>query len=86
MKIFVGRVAFDQLGPQREAALNAVETAFKLPPEQVEMVISAGHDAVKNSSVFRSFLVSLGGHPRPRGVPVAAPATPAGTPQEASAQ
>ena len=83
VKIFVGRVAFDQLGPQREAALNAVETAFKLPPEQVEMVISAGHDAVKNSSVFRSFLVSLGGHPRSRGVPVAAPA---GTPQEAAAQ
>jgi NTE family protein len=83
VKIFVGRVAFDQLGPQREAALNAVETAFKLPPEQVEMVISAGHDAVKNSSVFRSFLVSLGGHPRPRSVPVAAPA---GTPQEAAAQ
>jgi NTE family protein len=83
VKIFVGRVAFDQLGPQREAALNAVETAFKLPPEQVEMVISAGHDAVKNSSVFRSFLVSLGGHPRPRGVPLAAPAT---TPQEAAAQ
>jgi NTE family protein len=83
VKIFVGRVAFDQLGPQREAALNAVETAFKLPPEQVEMVISAGHDAVKNSGVFRSFLTSLGGHPRPRGVPVAAPAA---TPQEAAAQ
>ncbi len=48
------------------------------------MVISAGHDAVKNSSVFRSFLVSLGGRPRPRGVPVAAPA--AATPQEALAQ
>jgi NTE family protein len=83
VKIFVGRVAFDQLGPQREAALNAVETAFKLPPEQVDMVISAGHDALKNSSVFRSFLTSLGGHPGPRGVPVAAPAV---IPQEAAAQ
>jgi NTE family protein len=83
VKIFVGRVAFDQLGPQRAAALNSVQTAFKLPPDQVEMVISAGHDAVQNSSVFRSFLTSLGGHPRPRGAPVAAPA---GTPQEASAQ
>ncbi len=27
VKIFVGRVAFDQLGPQRAAALNTVETA-----------------------------------------------------------
>jgi NTE family protein len=83
VKIFVGRVAFDQLGPQRAAALNSVETAFKLPPEQVDMVISAGHDAVKNSTVFRSFLSSIGGHPASRGVPVAAPA---GTPQQALAQ
>jgi NTE family protein len=83
VKIFVGRVAFDQLGPQRAAALNSVETAFKLPPEQVDMVISAGHDAVKSSSVFRSFLTSLGGRPPPPGVPVAAPA---GTPQEALAR
>ena len=83
VKIFVGRVAFDQLGPQREAALNAVETAFKLPPDQVDMVISAGHDAVKNSSVFRSFLTSLDGRPRPRRIPLAGPA---GTPQQASAQ
>ena len=86
VRIFVGRVAFDQLGPQRAAALNAVETAFKLPPDQVEMVIAAGHDAVKNSSVFRSFLVSLGAHPRPHGVPAAGPAVPEVVPQEAAAQ
>ena len=55
VKIFVGRVAFDQLGPQRAAALNAVETAFKLPPDQVDMVISAGHDALQASPTFRSF-------------------------------
>ena len=38
VKIFVGRIAFDQLGPQRAAALNDVETAFKLPADQVDMV------------------------------------------------
>src|SRR5580658_1174632 len=65
VKISVGRIAFDQLDPQRAAALNAVETSFKLPPEQVDMVIAAGHDALKNSSVFRSFVASLGGAPRP---------------------
>jgi NTE family protein len=86
VKIFVGRVAFDQLGPQRAAALNSVETAFKLPPEQVDMVISAGHDAVKNSSAFRAFLVSLGGHPPPRRVPIATPGDPAAPPLEAAAQ
>lgn len=81
VKIFVGRVAFDQLGPQRAAQLNAVETAFKLPPEQVEMVVSAGQDALRNSNVFRAFLASLGRPPR--GTPVA---TPADTPQQALAQ
>ena len=89
VRIFVGRVAFEQLGPERAAALNSVETAFKLPPEQVEMVISAGHDAVKASSVFRSFLASLGGdgvHPRPRGTPLSGPATSTATPQETAAQ
>ncbi len=73
VKIFVGRVAFDQLGPQRALALNAVPTAFKLPPDQVDMLIAAGHDAVKGNPVFRSFLASLGRAPA-RGVPVAAPA------------
>jgi NTE family protein len=59
VKIFVGRVAYDQLGPQREAQLNAIETAFKLPPDQVELAIAAGRDALKASSVFKAFLASL---------------------------
>ena len=73
VKISVGRIAFDQLDPQRAAALNAVETSFKLPPDQVDMVIAAGHDALKSSSVFRSFVASLGGAPRPPSVPLPAP-------------
>jgi NTE family protein len=85
VKIFVGRVAFDQLDPQRAAALNNVATAFKLPPDQVEMVISAGQDALKGSTTFRSFLNSLGGG-SPRRTPVAGPAAPAAGPQEALAQ
>jgi NTE family protein len=87
VKIFVGRLAFDQLGPQRAAQLNAVETAFKLPPDQVEMLITAGHDALKNSTVVNAFLDSL--RPmravprRARGRPIVS--APPG-PQEASAQ
>jgi NTE family protein len=92
VKISVGRIAFDQLDPQRAAALNAVETSFKLPPEQVDMVIAAGHDALKNSSVFRSFVASLGGAPRPPSVPLPAPGptsqktSPQGAATSASAQ
>jgi NTE family protein len=73
VRIAVGRIAFDQLDPERAAALNAVETSFKLPPEQVEMVIQAGHDALRASSVFRSFVASLGGVPRAPSVPLPAP-------------
>ena len=82
VKIFIGRVAFDQLGPQRAAQLNAVETAFKLPPDQVELLITAGRDALKASSVFNAFLTSIR-NDRPRGLHVA---SPIGDPQEAMAQ
>ena len=47
MKFFVGRISFEQLGLERSAALNAVETRLKLPPDQVDMLISAGRDALK---------------------------------------
>jgi NTE family protein len=82
VKFFIGRIAFEQLGAERAAALNAVETNFKLPPDQVDMLITAGRDALKGSTVFRSFLDSLG-ETSPRGVPVASPVT---SPQEARAQ
>ena len=82
VKFFVGRIAFDQLGEQRAAALNAVETNFHLPPDQIELLISSGRDALKSSVVFRSFLDSLGRARQP-GVPVASPAL---GPQEALAQ
>jgi len=84
VKIQVARIAFDQLGPEREAALNAVETSFKLTPEQVDLVVNAGQDALKNSNVFRSFLGSLGRGPW-RGTSAAAPG-PAEAPQQAAAQ
>jgi NTE family protein len=73
VRIFVGRIAFDQLGPQRAAQLNNIETAFKLPADQVDMLIAAGHDAFNNSTVVNAFLRSLGGAPL-RGRPVASTA------------
>ena len=83
VKFFVGRTSFEQLGPEREAALNAVETNFHLPPDQVEMLIAAGRDALKTNKVFNAFLTSLGAAPR-RGVPVATPAPE--SPRQAQAQ
>lgn len=70
VQFFVGRIAFDQLGPERAAALNNVQTALKLPPDQVDELIAAGHDALKVNPVFRDFLKSLSKAPT-RGKPVA---------------
>ena len=82
VRLFLARVSFDQLSPERANALNAVETRFKLPPEQVDMLIDAGRDALKVNPVFRSFLKSLGAPP-PAATPVASPGNGA---QEAEAQ
>ena len=59
LKIFIGRVRFDQLGPERAAALNAVPTRFKLPAESVDTLIEAGRDAVRANTTYRAFLGSL---------------------------
>jgi NTE family protein len=60
LQFFISKISFDQLGPQRAAALNHVETRFKLPPEQVDMLITAGHDALNANPKFRAFLSSVG--------------------------
>jgi NTE family protein len=82
IEFFMGRVAFEQLGPERAAALNAVETRFTLPPDQIDMIITAGHDALNTSNAFHAFLKSL-----PRAAPGTVAATaPLPAPQEARAQ
>jgi NTE family protein len=86
VKLFLARLAFDQLGPERSAALNAVETRFKLPPEQVEMLITAGHDVLLTNGVFRKFLGSLGHPPAPRNAPGTPTAGPTAGLQQAEAQ
>jgi NTE family protein len=79
VRFFIGRVSFDELGPDRATALNAVETSFKLPPNQIDMLIAAGHDALTSSPVFRSFLASLPSG-RPRRAPVASAGPSESTP------
>jgi NTE family protein len=87
VNFYIGRLSFDQLGPERSAALNAVETRFRLPPDQVDMLIDAGRDALKTNKVFREFLGSMS-HAPPRAPPRAAPvaATPAPGPHQAQAE
>jgi len=59
VKFFVTRVGFDQLGAERAAALDAVKTSFRLPPETVDAVIAAGRDALKANPTYVAFLKSL---------------------------
>jgi NTE family protein len=74
VEFFIGRISFQELGPQRAAALNAVETRFKLPPDQVELLINAGRDALNANPAFVGFMKSMPHAPpllRPRAAPVA---------------
>jgi NTE family protein len=84
VKIYVNRVGFEQLGDERAKALNAVDTRFKLPADQVDAVIEAGHDALRANPIFQAFLGSAGGRkpmrpklpPKPGATPVASVAAP----------
>jgi NTE family protein len=64
IKLVVTRVGFDQLGPERAKALNAVDTRLKLPVDQVDAVIAAGRDALGVNSAYLEFLKSVGGRTR----------------------
>jgi NTE family protein len=59
LKFFIGRLGFDQLDPARATELEAIPTRFRLPPEQVDSVISAGRDALRANPTFRAFAGSL---------------------------
>ncbi len=90
VQFFISRITFDDLGPQRAAALNAVETRLRLPPDQVNMLIAAGRDALQANDRFRAFMASFGRTPhtpllRPRLKP--APVSQSDSaPKEARAQ
>jgi NTE family protein len=73
LKFFIGRLAFEDLDPERARRLNHIQTTLRLPPDQVDMLIAAGHDALKKSLVFRAFLQSLPSVQRSPVVPIATP-------------
>jgi NTE family protein len=82
LRLYIDRIAFDQLGPARAKVLNAIDTRFKLPTEQVDELIAAGRDALLVNPAFHSFLEGAGGRVRPDlnrqppRVPVAADSRP----------
>ncbi|MDB5619093.1 patatin-like phospholipase family protein [Tardiphaga sp.] len=56
LNFFIGRLGFDQLEPDRAAALEAVPTRFQLPPQQVDDVIAAGRDTLRLSPIYQAFI------------------------------
>lgn len=59
VKFYVTRTGFDELGPERAAALDQVPTSFRLPPEMVDAVVAAGRDALRANPAYVAFLKSL---------------------------
>src|SRR5215467_3799561 len=85
LEFYISRISFDLLGPERSAVLNKVETRFKLPPDQIDMLVTAGRDALSVNPKFRAFVTSLGRAPPPPPPPQGAPvATSDSTAQQAA--
>ncbi|MDQ2078872.1 patatin-like phospholipase family protein [Xanthobacteraceae bacterium Astr-EGSB] len=59
IKLFIGRIGFDQFDPVRAARLEAVPTRFKLPVGEVDDLIAAGGEALSANATFRAFRQSL---------------------------
>lgn len=73
VKFFIGRIDFDDLGAERAGPLNRIKTSLRLPPDKVDMLVTSGHDALKNSATFRAFVQSLPPVQRSTVLPTAAP-------------
>lgn len=72
VRFFISRISFGDLGPERAAGLDRVETTLRLPQDQVDMLIAAGHDALETNAAFRGFLQLPPGRSAQRSLPVAA--------------
>jgi hypothetical protein len=58
---FVERINFEQPGPQRAFALQLIPTRFKLTPDEVETLITAGKEALRKNPTFQKFVDSTEG-------------------------
>lgn len=53
--VFIERVSFERLGPARAGILNAIPTRFVLPPDQIDLLIEGGADALRESKPYQAF-------------------------------
>jgi NTE family protein len=55
LRSYIDRVSFDRLGPARARVLDAVVTRLVLPPDQVDLLIEGGADALRGSTQYQAF-------------------------------
>jgi NTE family protein len=48
-------IAFNRFDPKLATKLNAIPTRFKLEPEEVDLLVRLGHDAVASQTTLRFF-------------------------------
>lgn len=56
VNFMVGRVSFEDAGPELRRELDKVPTRFQLDPSTLDTVIGAGETALRNNPTFRAFL------------------------------
>lgn len=59
LRFSVTQISFADLAEADEAALNAIPTRLKLPPEQIDRLISAGRDAVARDTGVQRFSAAM---------------------------
>jgi NTE family protein len=65
VQFFLLQLPFDQLGPERHRQLSDVPTRFQLPREQVDLVVQAGRDVLRQNKGFQRFLSFASSRHRP---------------------
>lgn len=62
LKLFVGEVSFEGLGPDMTEQLNKIPTRLKLPVADVDLAIKAARLSTQQNPEFNGFLHSLDGY------------------------
>ena len=65
LQFHFGLVSFADLGPEREAELNAIPTRLSLPAKSIDDAIKAGFDATRGNATLKTYLGSRLKTPNP---------------------
>jgi NTE family protein len=55
LSLFIDLIGFDRLAEPRASQLNAIRTSLSLPPQDIDLLITSGADALRQSSSYQAF-------------------------------